>query len=88
MAPEYLQADVHGLYILAVLVDKFWRKPSTQLAGEIRLQRQCFGMTPIDRRRLEWSVEKVEQAARKQQPLLQPPPAVVDDPRRRLQVVS
>ena len=62
MASEYLQADVHGLYRLAVLVDAFWKRPSEKLAGEIRLQQQCFGLTPIDRRRLQWEVERVEQA--------------------------
>lgn len=62
MAPEFLQADVHGLYILADLVDRYWLMPGdTKLASEIRLQRQCFGLTPIDRRRLQWEVERVEQ---------------------------
>ncbi len=86
MAAEYLKADVGGLYILIELVDRFWKKPTTALAAEIRLQRQCYGLTPIDRRRLEWEVERVEQAARKQQPA----PVPVDpgdDPRRLLTVV-
>jgi hypothetical protein len=64
MAPEYLKADSHGLLALAVLVDDFWvsDKPSerTKIMAEIRLQRVCFGLTPIDRRRLEWEVGKVE----------------------------
>ncbi|MEQ8834285.1 MAG: hypothetical protein RIB67_07545 [Miltoncostaeaceae bacterium] len=61
MAPEFLAADVHGLYMLAMLVDRFWRGDA-KVAGEIRLQRQCFGLTPIDRRRLQWEVERVEEA--------------------------
>src|SRR3990172_6247841 len=36
MAPEFLQADVHGLYVLAELVDAFWRAPTIALAAEIR----------------------------------------------------
>ena len=86
MAPEFLQSDIHGLYLLAELVDRFWTEPSIQLAVEIRLQRQCFGLTPIDRRRLQWEVERVEAVTRKQKsalPLRQP----ADDPRRVLEVV-
>jgi hypothetical protein len=63
MAPEYDASDLHGLVLLAVLVDEFWVEPSKDLAGEIRLQRQCFGLTPIDRRRLQWEIDRGEEAA-------------------------
>lgn len=66
MAPEFDDSDRHGLFALAVLVDDFWMadKPSTRaaLSAEIRLQRQCFGLTPIDRRRLQWEIERGEDA--------------------------
>lgn len=62
MAPEYDDSDVHGLFLLAALVDEFWRKPSQALAAEIRLQRQCFGLSPIDRRRLQWEIDRGEAA--------------------------
>lgn len=62
MAPEFVGSDIHGLYVLAKLVDTFWKEPSTALAAEIRLQRQCFGLTPIDRRRLQWEIERTEEA--------------------------
>jgi hypothetical protein len=62
MAKEYLRADVHALYRLALLVDLFWTKPTSVMAAEIRLQQQTFGLTPLDRRRLEWSIEQVETA--------------------------
>ena len=62
MAPEYDDSDKHGLFMLAVLVDEFWRKPTWTTAAEIRLQRQCFGLSPIDRRRLQWEIEKVDEA--------------------------
>lgn len=62
MAKEYITVDIHGLYILADLIDEYWRHPSPATATEIRLQRQCFGLTPIDRRRLQWSIEKAETA--------------------------
>lgn len=65
MAPEFVGSDIHGLYVLAKLVDAFWKEPSTALAAEIRLQRQCFGLTPIDRRRLQWEIERTEEAQEK-----------------------
>lgn len=58
MADEFLDVDVHGLYVLADLIDQYWRTADPKLAGEIRLQRQCYGLTPIDRRRLQWQVER------------------------------
>ena len=61
MAQEYLRADAHALFRLAVLVDMFWREPSTKLAAEIRIEQQAFGITPLDRRRLEWSIEDGEE---------------------------
>lgn len=65
MAPEFHKSDVHGLFLLAALVDDFWTSPSTALAAEIRLQRQCFGLTPMDRRRLQWEIERSEEAVDK-----------------------
>jgi len=62
MADEYLRADEHALFRLAVLIDMFWLDPTKELAGEIRLQQQAFGLTPLDRRRLEWSIEQVNAA--------------------------
>jgi hypothetical protein len=89
MAAEFLQADAHGLYLLAELVDRFWEEPTTQLAAEIRLQRQCFGLTPIDRRRLQWEVERVESATRERKAAPQvAPPSPAEDPRRVLQVIQ
>ncbi|WP_409186712.1 hypothetical protein F9C11_21725 [Amycolatopsis sp. VS8301801F10] len=93
MAPEFEKADSHGLYLLAVLVDDFWRNPSTALAAEIRLQRQGFGLTPIDRRRLQWEIERVDEAqdsgarrraARKEQAPKEPKP----DPRDLLKLAT
>lgn len=86
MAGEYLRADEHALFMLAVLINKFWVEPSTKLASEIRLQQQAFGLTPLDRRRLEWSVEQVEQA-KDRRDLRRSREAVVirgDDPRELL----
>ena len=78
MSREYHSSDRHALYILAALVDQFWIDPNQKLAGEIRLQRQAFGLTPYDRRRLEWTIETTEDAKergaarRDRQPSAQP----------------
>lgn len=85
MAPEYLEADQHALLMLASLVNEFWTAPTTALAAEIRLQRQCFGLTPLDRRRLQWEIEKVGGAARKKNESKDMAPPV--DPRRGLAAV-
>lgn len=89
MASEYVQADLHGLYLLADLLDTYWRVPTVALATEIRLQRQCFGLTPIDRRRLQWEVHRTEEAERKRRPTERRTAANPhDDPRDVLRVVS
>ena len=85
MASEFLQSDLHALYLLADLVDRYWTSPSTTLAAEIRQQRQCFGLTPIDRRRLQWEIARGEEAERKKKPPVPPPTAV--DPRSFLTAV-
>lgn len=69
-------------------------KPRDRLliAGEIRLQRQAFGLTPYDRRRLEWTIENTEDAkdrgAARRQRRATPPPVADDDPRRGLRTVG
>lgn len=98
MAPEYDDSDRHGLFALAVLIDDFWvaDKPSLRasLSAEIRLQRQCFGLTPIDRRRLQWEIERgdeAEEKTRKRKTAAAAPrdPAEpVPDPRSVLQAVQ
>lgn len=66
MAPEFDKSDLHGLFALAVLIDDFWRtddaKLRKEIAAEIRQQRTGFGLTPMDRRRLQWEIEKVDEA--------------------------
>lgn len=86
MANEYLRVDVHGLYRLAYLVNRFWLLGDPSLASEIRLTGQLFGLTPIDRRRLQWEVAKVEDRERERDP--RPPEKPVADPRALLSVVQ
>lgn len=86
MASEFLVSDQHGLYILADLIDRYWKAPSSSLAAEIRMQRQCFGLTPIDRRRLQWTVERARMAGHERRPKNSPPGRV--DPREMLRDLS
>jgi hypothetical protein len=70
MASEYLDADMKGgLYQLLMLHQDFWNADNaaerTSAAKEIRLQEVRFGLSPIDRRRLQWTVEQGEAAAEK-----------------------
>jgi hypothetical protein len=81
MAAEFLRADVHGLFRLLVMVDMFWKAPHPNLAKEIRLEQQAFGLTPIDRRRLEWRVAQAEEAKDKHDRKRSSNAIVVVDPR-------
>lgn len=71
MASEYLQADYRGLTRLAVLVHDFWAaesaKERSSISAEIRLQEVRFGLSPIDRRRLDWTIANSEQAVERNQ---------------------
>lgn len=89
MAAEYLDADIPALYRLAILIDDYWRKPSTILAAEIRQQQTHFGLTPLDRRRLQWEVEKVEAVkGRQRSPDLPRPVAPAEEVRSLLKVLQ
>lgn len=62
MAGEYIDADLPGLLRAAVLVNEFWHKPSVSLSAELRLLSMQYGLAPIDRRRLEWTIAKADDA--------------------------
>lgn len=83
MAKRYLQSDLHGLLVLVELVDQFWWKPSAMLSAEIRAVRQPYGLTPLDRNRLDWRVE-TPKPDEKPAPVAAPKPAV--DPRKVLEM--
>jgi hypothetical protein len=59
MGTEYIDSDLDGLYITAGLVDAFWQTGGrdSKMAGEIRQQMSRFGLSPLDRRRLEWTID-------------------------------
>lgn len=76
MGPEYLPSDIDSLYITAGLVETFWRggADDSKLAGEIRQEMARFGATPLDRRRLEWELEREDAPAKPgpQKPIIDP----------------
>lgn len=93
MAPEFHKSDTRGLFLLAVLVNSFWLAPSKELAAEIRLQRQSFGLTPLDRRRLQWEIERTDEAQdkgakRRAGPAEAKAPTAKNDPRAALSAVA
>lgn len=89
MAGEYLPTDVDGLGRLALLIDDFYNKPDGRLLGEIRLQEARWGLSPVDRSRLQWVVQQGEEAERKRRPPgPKPTPPHHADPRGILGVVK
>lgn len=90
MASEFLPSDVDGLNRLAILVDEFNHRPNYKLMSEIRLQEARFGLSPVDRSRLQWEVAKGEEASRKRRPAKrqQHDENETNDPRKSLRVVS
>lgn len=59
---EFLGGDLPALFRLVTLVDRYWRTGSLNVAKELRLLEREFGLTPLARRRLEWSVAQAEEA--------------------------
>lgn len=69
MFPEYDESDIEGLIALAILWDTYWRavdeghsRTIKDFAAEIRMNEQRYGLSPIDRRRLAWEIDRGEQA--------------------------
>jgi hypothetical protein len=89
MRKLWLYSDQHGLFILAELVDQFWWEPDADKAKEIRLQGQRFGLSPIDRRRLQWDMKEpgLEDEKEEPEPQHQVAPEPVD-PRLALRMVK
>jgi hypothetical protein len=86
MASQWLPTDGDGLGRLALLWDEFYRRPAPPIMAEIRLQEQRFGLSPLDRTRLQWEVTRAGDAEQKR-----PQPARrtgVSDPRAMLMSVT
>lgn len=66
MFAEYDESDIEGLHALAVLWDDFWWADNptarTRLMAEIRQNEVRYGLSPIDRRRLAWEIDRGEEA--------------------------
>ena len=96
MSAEYHDSDRHQIVVLAILMDDFFTAESrtmrTNISAEIRQHRTAFGMTPYDRRRLEWTIEQAEESKdrgksrRERQGVVQPTPGA--DPRGVLHAVG
>lgn len=88
MASQWLRTDVDALGRLAVLWDDF-NHGKMLLASEIRLQEQRFGLTPLDRSRLQWEISKADEAEhRKSRRAETPRRTGTNDPRRGLMAVK
>lgn len=66
MSNEWHESDVHNLYVCAMLYDDMWQGETAtarqKAAQEFRQQRASLGLTPYDRRRLEWTIESADEA--------------------------
>jgi hypothetical protein len=87
MATKWLDSDVEGLGRLAILWDEFYKEPKTLTMAEIRLQEQRFGLSPLDRSRLQWEILRTDDAERRK-PKPELPRRTGTDPRAILQAVK
>src|SRR4030042_1063961 len=62
MSHMFVEADLPALFRLLLLVHRFWNTGSLNVAKEIRMLEREFGLTPLSRRRLEWTVAQAEEA--------------------------
>lgn len=69
MSPEWDDSDLHNVILCAMLYNDIWMaetpKDRKDAAAEYRLQRKDLGLTPYDRRRLEWTIETASEAREK-----------------------
>lgn len=87
MAGQYLPTDIDGLGRVAMLVNDFYVLGRREDLAEIRLQEQRFGLSPLDRSRLQWEVTRGEEAERKRVPR-QMPAKTGTDPRKVLRMAG
>jgi len=66
MAPEYVTSDRNGMFRVAMLVNDFWTADSSKTRAEVQIRLEKadadFGTNPMARRRLQWEVERTEDA--------------------------
>jgi len=62
MAAQFVEADIAGLFRMAMLTHRFMKSPTVAVSAELRMLSQSYGLSPLDRRRLEWTIAKSEDA--------------------------
>ena len=68
MSSQWLDTDTDALGRLALLWDAFYQSPGdSKVMAEIRLQEQRFGLSPLDRSRLQWEIGRADEADLKTQ---------------------
>lgn len=88
MASQWLETDFDGLARLARLWDDYNKTGALDCIKEIRLQGQAFGLTPLDRSRLQWEVARSTEAEDKQRRRSSAPSRMGGDPRSVLSAVK
>jgi hypothetical protein len=88
MRAEYVEADIDGLQRLALLIEDYWTAEDARtrvaVSAEIRLLGRNFGLSPMDRRSLDWSLTGEAPAKPKRRRKAKP----AADPRQILKAVK
>jgi hypothetical protein len=87
MASQWIESDIDALGRLALLWDVYYNDQHPKVLAEIRLQEQRFGLSPLDRSRLQWEVSRAEEAEQKR-PKPAPPRRTGTDPRAVLMAIK
>lgn len=87
MASQWLETDADAIGRLALLWDAFYKDPDGDALKEIRLQSSLFGLSPLDRTRLQWEVNRADESERKK-PRPAAKPTGTRDPRAFLTAVK
>lgn len=94
-ATRWTATEKHQAYIVATLLDEFYRAPNVRLAAELRTWEAGLGLDEMDRRRLQWEMpiappeaapaRRTRTAAAEKKAAT---PARSEDPRKRFRIVS
>lgn len=95
MSTQHVFSDRHGLRVLVALVHDFWTaadsKERMNLATAIGREGARFGLSPLDRSRLQWEIDRGEAAAdktKRRRNQKRTPAETGEDPRESIKVVS
>lgn len=62
MASQFVDADIPGIFRLVVLTQSFLTTPTPAISAELRQLSFNYGLSPMDRRRLQWTIVRAEEA--------------------------